>query len=324
MSPIVINQSLSLAELMQDQLTLNEVTELIHLSGKINTEALHQLLNPLPNSSLLNPSVDKIATAINEENQPLPCLQIGVDEAGRGPLLGSVVIGAVLLPAHLTGELAALKLEDSVLSQLNDSKKISEKKRNAIYQQLQRHAVAYLSVDVPASIIDEINILQASLQGMRLAVRTLLKEIAQCITDIGDTCTEVSNANNIEANQTASDITPDISSLNVELLFDGNKLPPLDFSLYQQWGYSAGNIKASSVVKGDAKFSSIASASVVAKVERDEQMYQLAKQYPQYGIEKHKGYPTKVHLLALEKFGATKTHRSSFAPVRNLRRIDER
>ncbi|MBS9778996.1 MAG: ribonuclease HII [Moraxellaceae bacterium] len=219
-------------------------------------------------------------------------LQIGVDEAGRGPLLGSVVVGAVLLPSELTGELEKLDLSPTPLAQLNDSKKISEKKRNAIYQELQQHAVAYISVDMPAQLIDKINILQASLQGMRLAVRCLLANITEYI---------------------------EAKNCNIELLFDGNKLPTLDFSLYQDWGYDVEKIALSAVVKGDSKFTSIASASIIAKVERDEQMYQLAKKYPQYGIEQHKGYPTKAHLSALEKFGIIKNeHRQSFAPVRKL------
>ncbi len=96
-------------------------------------------------------------------------------------------------------------------------------------------------------------------------------------------------------------------------------MPKLDFSLYQQWGYQIERIAPSAVVKGDSKFSSIASASVIAKVERDEQMYQLAKKYPNYGIEQHKGYPTKAHFSALEEFGIIKNeHRQSFAPVRKL------
>ncbi len=219
-------------------------------------------------------------------------LQIGIDEAGRGPLLSSVVIGAVLLPSELTGELEKLDLSPTPLAQLNDSKKISEKKRNAIYQELQQHAVAYVSVDMPAQVIDEINILQASLQGMRLAVRCLLQAISEHIQP---------------------------KNFNIELLFDGNKLPTLDFSLYQQWGYDSENIAPLAVVKGDSKFSSIASASVIAKVERDEKMYQLAQKYPHYEIEKHKGYPTKAHLSALEKFGIIENeHRKNFAPVRKL------
>ncbi len=263
MTSLITDKKYKLTDLL-DELIFSEAE--IKVQGKINLDNFTQF-----NSNLL---------------------QIGVDEAGRGPLLGSVVIGAVLLPSELTGELTNLDLSPTPLAQLNDSKKISEKKRNAIYQELQQHAVAYVSVDMPAQVIDEINILQASLQGMRLAVRCLLKAISEQI--------QPKNA-------------------QIELLFDGNKLPQLDFSLYQQWGYDCEKITPSAVVKGDSKFTSIASASVVAKVERDKQMYQLAKQYPNYGIEQHKGYPTKAHLSALAKFGMIENeHRKSFAPVRNL------
>ncbi|PID37614.1 MAG: ribonuclease HII [Pseudomonadales bacterium] len=262
---MIINETYKLNDIL-DELVFTEQQAEIKIQGKIN----------LTNLTKIDPNL----------------LQIGIDEAGRGPLLGSVVVGAVLLPSELTGELEKLDLSPTPLTQLNDSKKISEKKRNAIYQKLQEHAVAYVSVDMPAQVIDEINILQASLQGMRLAVRCLLANISKHIQP---------------------------KNFNVELLFDGNKLPKLDFSLYQQWGYDNKKIAPLAVVKGDSKFTSIASASIIAKVERDEQMYQLAKQYPQYGIEQHKGYPTKAHFLALEEFGIIKNeHRQSFAPVRKL------
>ncbi len=268
MTSCIIDETFLLADLL-DEFIFTEPQAKIKVNGKINFDKLDKL---------------------SQTNRKL--LQIGIDEAGRGPLLGSVVVGAVILPTELTGELATLNLSATALAQLNDSKKISEKKRNTIYQELQQHATAYVAVNIPVQVIDEINILQASLLGMRLAVCCLLKKISEHIQP---------------------------NSVNVEVLFDGNKLPKLDFSLYQQWGYDIDKIAPSAVVKGDSKFSSIASASVIAKVQRDEQMYQLAKQYPHYGIEKHKGYPTKAHLLALEEFGIIKNeHRQSFAPVRNL------
>ncbi len=265
MTSVIIDKTFVLTDIL-DELILAEPQVEIKVQGKINLKNLTKISRNF--------------------------LQIGVDEAGRGPLLGSVVVGAVILSSELTGELATLDLSATPLAQLNDSKKISEKKRNAIYQVLQQHAVAYVSVNMPAQVIDEINILQASLQAMRLAVRCLLQVVSE----------------HIQA-----------ENFNIELLFDGNKLPKLDFSLYQKWGYDIEKIAPQAVVKGDSKFSSIASASVIAKVERDEQMYQLAKKYPQYGIKQHKGYPTKAHLLALEKFGIIKNeYRQSFAPVRRL------
>ncbi len=104
-------------------------------------------------------------------------LQIGVDEVGRGTLLGNVVISAVILPNQLTGELAQLDLTDTPLAGLNDSKKLTEIKRKNIYQQLQDHAIGYVCVQVPPSVIDSINILQATLQGMKIAVYSLLQHI---------------------------------------------------------------------------------------------------------------------------------------------------
>ena len=170
----------------------------------------------------------------------------GLDEAGRGPLCGPVVAAAVILPQGL------------VIEGLNDSKKLTEKKREALFDIIKEKAVAEAS---PAEI-DEINILNASMLAMKRAVEAL-------------------------------PVKADFA------LIDGNCSRGFD-------------IPTETVVKGDAKSYSIAAASILAKVTRDRQCIELDKAYPQYGIAKHKGYPTKDHMEAVKKYGPAPIYRKSF------------
>ena len=181
---------------------------------------------------------------------------VGVDEAGRGPLVGAVVAAAVILD------------ENHPIEGLNDSKKLTEKKREALAIEIKEHAKAWAISSVGPEKIDEINILQASLLAMKLAIEGLT-------------------------------VKPDFA------LIDGNKLPDLDCD-------------AEAIVKGDARVSAIAAASILAKVERDGQMKALHKIYPQYEFSRHKGYPTKVHMALLEEHGPCPEHRKTFGPVRRL------
>lgn len=221
-------------------------------------------------------------------------LSIGIDEAGRGPLLGSVVVAAaILLPEH-SGEFGECDLTQTELASLNDSKKLSEKKRTVLDEVIKKNALAYAMVEVPAGVIDVVNILQASLLGMRLAGDVLLQQLSSVL-----------NKN-------------ELMNLSIQLHYDGNKLPLLNTQQYAEWGYQPTCIQHTAVIKGDGKLTDIAAASVLAKVTRDDQMYELAKEYPDYGIDKHKGYPTKQHFAMLEKYGVLPEHRRSFAPVKRL------
>lgn len=175
----------------------------------------------------------------------------GADEAGRGPLCGPVCCAAVVLPA------------DFVCDDINDSKKISEKKREKLFDLIIENAVAYSIQMVSPQEIDQINILQASLTGMKRAVLDLA-------------------------------ITPDI------VLVDGNKTPA-DMPC-----------RTRAVVKGDANSMSIAAASILAKVSRDRFMAELDKEYPQYQLLKHKGYPTKQHYELIAEHGIKDFYRKSF------------
>ena len=178
----------------------------------------------------------------------------GVDEVGRGPLIGNVVAACVVLPVGFE------------LEGLNDSKKLTEKKRNEFYEIICKEALAIGVGRVSEKVIDEINIYQATKLAMKNAIK--------------------------EANE----------QIKIEhILIDAM---PLDIE-----------IPTTSIIKGDAKSITIAAASVVAKVIRDKEMYELDKVYPMYDLANNKGYGTKKHLKAIEEYGITKYHRLSYAPV---------
>ena len=178
----------------------------------------------------------------------------GVDEAGRGPLAGPVVSAAVILPAACD------------IAGVDDSKKLSHKKRRTLFGEIYRRAVAVGVGVVGPSRIDEINILQASLQSMAMAVACLGQR-------------------------------PDC------LLIDGIFEIPA-------------KIHQDPIPKGDAKSVSIAAASIIAKVTRDNMMARYDREFPQYGFAGHKGYPTKAHRAAIAEYGATPIHRRSFKGVK--------
>ena len=177
-------------------------------------------------------------------------LVCGVDEAGRGPLAGPVCAAAVILPANLE------------IPGLNDSKKLSDKRRRELFPVIQEQAIAYAVAFSDHREIDEINILQATLLAMERAIQAL-------------------------------PVKPEVA------LIDGNRQK--DFG-----------IPVETVVKGDSRSASIAAASILAKVTRDDVMLEMAERYPQYGFAIHKGYGTKAHYTALAEFGPCPIHRMSF------------
>lgn len=183
-------------------------------------------------------------------------LVAGVDEVGRGPLCGPVVTAAVILdplrPIH----------------GLNDSKKLSEARREALYDEICEKALAWCIARAEVEEIDRLNILGATMLAMQRAVEGLA-------------------------------VMPKLA------LIDGNRCPKLA-------------VPSAPVIGGDAQVPAIAAASILAKVSRDREMQALDLIYPGYGIAAHKGYPTPVHLEALQRLGPTPIHRRSFAPVRQL------
>ena len=174
----------------------------------------------------------------------------GVDEAGRGPLAGPVCAAAVILPP------------ETELAGLNDSKKISEKKREQLFPEIQRIALAWSVAFASVEEIEERNILGATMLAMNRAIAGL-------------------------------SLTPDLA------LIDGNRNKEIE-------------VPSRCVVHGDARCASIAAASILAKVSRDHLMLELAREYPQYGFEKHKGYGTRAHYAALREYGPCPAHRPSF------------
>lgn len=211
-----------------------------------------------------------------------PNIVIGIDEVGRGSLFGQMTVGAVILDEALTGEFGQINLSDTPLSFINDSKKLTEKKRNQLFDPIIHNCQSYALVNIPAHVIDKIDIYQATLLGMRLAIEQLITLNQISISD------------------------------NLHILIDGNATPTLssEFAIFQQ------NIQT--IIKGDGIHSSIACASILAKVHRDNSMNDFAKIYPQYHIDKHKGYASKAHRDAIMQYGILKEHRKSFNPMRTM------
>ncbi|MCP4044457.1 MAG: ribonuclease HII [Gammaproteobacteria bacterium] len=181
-------------------------------------------------------------------------LEAGVDEAGRGPLAGPVVVAAVILPAKY-------KLES-----LDDSKRLSAIKRERLAPLIEAQAIAFAVEFVEVDEIDRVNILQATLNGMKRAVENL-------------------------------DPAPQ------RAMIDGNRAPSV-------------SCEVKTVIGGDRLVASISAASVLAKVYRDRLMLSMHDLYPEYGFDRHKGYPTALHLDRLKHLGPCAIHRRSFAPVR--------
>ena len=176
----------------------------------------------------------------------------GIDEVGRGPLIGSVVAAAVILPSGF------------YMSEINDSKKLSEKKREELYPIIMEKAISVGIGVVDSETIDKVNILNATKMAMKMAINNL-------------------------------SVKPE------HVLIDAVKLDI--------------DIPYTAIIKGDAKSESIAAASIVAKVYRDNMMKELDKEYPMYDFKSNKGYGTKKHIEAIKKYGVLKEHRKTFKPV---------
>lgn len=182
----------------------------------------------------------------------------GIDEAGRGPLAGPIVVASVIMPL------------DNIIDGINDSKKVAKKKRELLYQKIIDTALAYDIEVIDEKTIDEINILNATKMGMQNCIKNLK-------------------------------IKPDLVLIDaVEIKSD---------------------VETLSIIKGDAKSYSIAAASILAKVYRDNLMREYDKEFPMYGFAKHKGYGTKMHIDAIKQYGICKIHRRSF--VKNFYEVKD-
>lgn len=185
----------------------------------------------------------------------------GIDEAGRGPLAGPVVVACVVMP------------RDSMIEGVNDSKKVSEKKREKLYDLIIEEALGYGVGIISQDEIDRINILNATKEGLTTAIKEMEKNLIE--------------------KQRGFD-KPEIILVDALTKIDTDHIP------YR------------SIIKGDAKSYSIAAASIIAKVTRDRIMRQWSEVYPMYGFEKHKGYGTAGHIAAIKEYGLCPLHRRSF------------
>lgn len=181
----------------------------------------------------------------------------GVDEAGRGPLAGPVVAAAVILDPSRP------------ISGLDDSKKLDAGTRERLYDEVIERALCWSVVEISPTDIDRLNILQATLLGMKRAIEAL--EVAPALA-----------------------------------LIDGNRSPEVSL-----------DCEIRTLVGGDALEPAISAASILAKVTRDRRMLEWHERYPDYGFDRHKGYPTPQHMRTLETLGPCEIHRRSFAPVRS-------
>ena len=185
----------------------------------------------------------------------------GIDEAGRGPLAGPVVVACVVMQ------------KDSMIEGVNDSKKVAEKKRERLYEEIINEAVAYGVGIISQEEIDRINILNATKEGLTTAIKEMERDLREKQREFEK---------------------PEIILVDALTKIDTDHIP------YR------------SIIKGDAKSYSIAAASIIAKVTRDRIMRQWAEVYPMYGFEKHKGYGTAAHIAAIREYGLCPLHRRSF------------
>ena len=185
----------------------------------------------------------------------------GIDEAGRGPLAGPVVVACVVMP------------RDSMIEGVNDSKKVAEKKRERLYEEIINEAIGYGVGIISQEEIDRINILNATKEGLTTAIKEMEKDLK-------------------EKNRIIE--KPEIILVDALTKIDTDHIP------YK------------SIIKGDAKSYSIAAASIIAKVTRDRIMRQWDEIYPMYGFAKHKGYGTVAHIAAIKEYGLCPLHRRSF------------
>ena len=188
----------------------------------------------------------------------------GIDEAGRGPLAGPVVVACVVMP------------RESMIEGVNDSKKVSEKKRERLYDEIINEAIAYGVGIVNQQEIDRINILNATKEGLTIAIKEMEKDLKE-------------KSRGLEK--------PEIILVDALTKIDTDHIP------YR------------SIIKGDSKSYSIAAASIIAKVTRDRIMRQWDEVYPMYGFAKHKGYGTAAHIAAIKEHGLCPLHRRSFVKI---------
>lgn len=232
-------------------------------------------------------SLDLFASAAAGEGKSV--IVVGVDEVGRGPLAGPVVACAAVLKAP------------DIMPELNDSKKLSRKKREAMFDAVKDACACYAIASASEKEIDEMNILEADFLAMRRALQALGMQgldapAPEIPVEVKGSFAEVD-----PVGRPADSLQGDKRVPQVFIAVDGNlKIRGVPAEMQMP------------VVKGDGRIASISAASILAKVFRDRYMDKLAEKYPAYGFEKNAGYPSPVHLSAIRKFGFTPVHRRSF------------
>lgn len=209
------------------------------------------------------------------------CIEAGTDEAGRGCIAGPVTAAAVILPENFSNNL------------LTDSKLLSEKNRFALRPIIMSEAISYSVTHIEPLIIDEINILNASLKAMQETILKLNKIPQHIIVD--------GNRPLISKGSHSNTIGKVFTTEELDLIK---------------------SIPSTSIIKGDSKFLSIAAASVLAKTYRDDYMDLIHEEFPMYNWKQNKGYPTKEHRAAILKYGVTKYHRMTFRLLEDKKIID--
>ena len=243
-----------------------------------------------------------ISESVNSETKPVvPCcllkkyyhefatLEIGADEVGRGPMLGRVYSGAVILPKDDSFD--HFKMKDSKKFTSKNPKKIQE-----VSEYIKEHAIAWAVEYEDEKVIDEINILQATQSAMHKAIKSVIKQLEQL-----------------------KDVDVGQNYDNLLLLIDGNYFKQL--TILNRPKTKLVTVNYETVEGGDNKYTAIAAASILAKVERDKYIYELCVENPElierYGIDSNKGYGAKVHMDGIKKYGITKWHRRTFGICKN-------
>jgi ribonuclease HII len=220
---------------------------------------------------------NELSTYCNADNS----FEIGIDEAGRGPLFGRLYVAAVVLSK------VGFRHED-----MKDSKKFhSKKKIQNVAEYIKKNAIAWSVQYIEVSTIDEINIRQSVFKGMHECIRDILSKLQE---------------------------KEFINKDEILLLVDGNDFKP--FTFYDEDVEEIRSLRHETIEKGDNKYTCIAAASILAKVERDQYIAELCEKNPElsekYGINTNMGYGTKVHMDGIKQYGITEWHRKSFAPCR--------
>jgi ribonuclease HII len=257
---------------------------------------------PLVSEALVSEAVKTVPTSLlRKYMREHGTIEIGADEAGRGPMLGRVYCGAVVLPKDDSFD--HFKMKDSKKFTSKNPKKIQE-----VAEYIKQHSICWAVEYEDERVIDEINILQATQSAMHKAIKSVIKQLQ-----------EKQLEKQQEKQQEKPDIIIESNYENVLLLIDGNYFKQL--TILNKGKTELVHINYETVEGGDNKFTSIAAASILAKTERDKYIHELCLENPElierYGIDSNKGYGAKIHMDGIKQYGITKWHRRTFGLCKN-------